>query len=205
MKHIISLITNSNLVNRLVSLWILGIILNLFAWLIAYLLIPDAALKGIFPSSSFINEQSTFWETLTFILAYNILFACGLILIANLTRIGSFPLGYFLVFFHWSMYGIFLGSNSFDISKGNKIPPSFSHLISSVGFLEISAYTFIAAASINIYMYQQKTFLTFKVEKIRTIRQVRLAKYEYAVIALACAMIIIAGFRESLSILFGWD
>jgi len=205
MKLIFSLITNSNLINRLVSLWILGIILNLFAWFFAYVLIPDAALKGIFPSSSFINDQSTFGGTLIFILAYNILFACGLIILANLTRIGSFPLGYFIVFYHWIVYGLFLGSNSFDLTKGNKIFPSFSHLISSVGFLEISAYTFIAAASINIYMYQQKTFWTFKVKKIRMIRQVRLAKYEYAVIALACAMIIIAGFRESLSILFGWN
>jgi len=188
-----------------VSIWVLGIALNLLAWLIAYLLIPEAALKGIFPSAGFISEQSSLWDTLAFILVYNILIACGLILAANLFRIGSLPLGYLIIIFHWSMYGLFLGSNSFDISRSDKIFPSLSHLISSVGFLEISAYSFLAAASINLFIYHQKTLWTFKSTKVREFNQIILTKSEYVIITLAFVMLIAAGFKESLGILFSWS
>jgi hypothetical protein len=81
------------------------------------------------------------------------------------------------------------------------MPPSLAHLIPSVGFIEITAYTFIAAATINLYLYRQRSIWSLKTEKVRSWSEVRLLSCEYVTVATALTMLFLAAFRESLSIL----
>jgi len=109
-------------------------------------------LKDIFTGGTFIPSESDFASTIFPIILYNIVLASGFIIAANLFRVKWFPLGYFPVLFHWFLFGLFLGSNSFGVSKGEKLAPSLFHLFQSTGFMEITAYTLVATGSINVYM-----------------------------------------------------
>jgi hypothetical protein len=200
MENVKNYLVEENLYKRLLSVWIIGIMLNSIAWHIGYNFLPQGILKEIFLSSPLVPVQGEMEKTILSILLYNIVIASGLIFVANLYRIKWFPLGYVPVFFHWALYGLFLGTNSFDLGKIEKISPSFLHLIGSVGFIEISAYTFLAVASINLYLYRQQSFWTLKAEKVRDWSQVRLVQAEYILIAIAYLLIIWAAYKESISI-----
>lgn len=112
-------------------------------------------------------------------------------------------MGYLLVYIHWTGFGLFLGTNSFDIDQGTKIAPSLVHLLNSAGLFEITGFTFIAAATINLYMFKQKTFLQVSAEKVNRWDLKRLKRKEIVSLALGIGLIFLGAYKESLSILFG--
>lgn len=142
-------------------------------------------------------------DTLISIIIFNIIIAGGIVFAANLFRIRWFPLGYLVIFIHWTSYGLFLGTNSFDIDQGTKIAPSLVHLLHSPGFFEITGFTFIAAATINLYIYHQETFFQMNAEKTRQWTLKRLKSEEIVCLFLGIGLIFLGAYKESLSILFG--
>lgn len=188
---------------RLSTLWLIGLLLNLFGWTVGYNLLPEQLFQGIFPGGEFVSTTSGVVDTLISIIIYNIIIAGGIIIAANLFRIRWFPLGYLVICIHWMSYGLFLGTNSFDIDQGAKIAPSLVHLLSSAGFFEISGFTFIAAATINLYMFKQETFLQLSAKKTRRWNLKRLKRNEIVSLVLGIGLIFLGAYKESLSILFG--
>lgn len=203
MIHLKRILTHENLTIRLVVLMVAGILLNMAAWATGYHLLPEQLFRGILPGGNFVPVGGDLLEIMTSILLYNVLIGGGFIALANLFRIRWFPLGYLPVWFHWSMYGFFLGTNSFDVDKGGKIAPSVVHLFGSAGFIEIGAFTIIAAATINLYIYRQETLFQWHSERVRPWKRVQLIGCEYVAITVALVLIVLAAGKESLSILFG--
>lgn len=203
MEKIKKLLIDDRLSVRLGTLWLIGLLLNLFGWTVGYSLLPEQFFQGIFPGGAFVSTSGGTVDTLVSIIIYNLIIAGGLIVVANLFRIRWFPLGYLVICIHWSGYGLFLGTNSFDIDQGAKVAPSLVHLLSSAGFFEISGFTFIAAATINLYMFKQETFLQMTAEKTRQWDLNRLKRNEIVSLALGIGLIFLGAYKESLNILFG--
>jgi len=203
MRNLRHILTDNRLLVRLMPIWIIGILLNLAGWAVGFYFLPEQALRGILPGGNFISVDGEVIDTLVSIIVYNIAIGGGLIAAANLFRIGWFPLGYLPVVFHWTMFGVFLGTNSFDIDQGAKIAPSLLHLVQSPGFLEISGFTLIAVGTINLYLYKQDSLFRMKASKVREWKQVRLKVSEVFLLFTAVGLIFLGAYMESLSILFG--
>lgn len=203
MRNLRHILTDDRLFIRLIPIWIIGILLNLGGWTAGFYFLPEQVLRGILPGGNFISIDSDVIDTLISIIVYNIVIGSGLITIANLFRIGWFPLGYLPVLFHWTMFGVFLGTNSFDIDQGAKIAPSLQHLVQSPGFFEISGFTLIAVGTINLYLYKQESFFRMKATRVREWKQVRLKVSEVILLFAGVGLIFLGAYRESLSILFG--
>lgn len=195
------LLLSERLSKRLFSLWVVGIGLNMAAWTVGFYLLPEGALQGIFPGGELISSDGDLGQTILTILLYNVLIAGGLVLTANLFRVGWLPLGYVPALAHWMLFGLFLGTNSFDMAKEATLVPSLTHLVGRIGFVEISAYTFIAAASINLFLYRQRSWLDTTTEKVRAWHQLRLSRCEMIAIGVGVILIVLGAYRESLSIL----
>lgn len=205
MKQILQSVQNflvsRSLTVRLASLWAIGVLLCLAAWSTGYVLFPEAFFRGLLPAPEFIPSHAPVASTMLSILLYNVILAAGLIVAANLFRVGWFPLGYLPVLAHWTLFGLLLGSNSFQISKGAKVAPSLTRLLTTTGFIEISAYTFIAAASVTLVVFRQESWLSLRTTRVRPWRQVRLPRCEMLTILVAVVLILLGAYRESLSIL----
>jgi hypothetical protein len=70
------------------------------------------------------QEQATLGTPSFVVFAFNLLIVGGFVALANLFRIGDFPLGYFVAVLHRVLFGLFPGSDSFGIPHGGKLPLS---------------------------------------------------------------------------------
>ena len=116
---------------------------------------------------------------------------------ANLFRIDRFPLGYLPVFFHWGMYGLILGTNSFGVVRDRPTVPSINRLVSSTGFLEIGAYTLLASATTGIWLYRQRSWTRWRTERVRDLSDARLTPLEVGASVLAAVLLIYGAAREA--------
>jgi hypothetical protein len=192
---------SGNPTRRLFTLWALGLLLCLAAWNAGFVLVPEGALRGVFPGSSVVPDRASPLATLAPILLYNLLFAAGVIVVANLFRVGSFPLGYLPALGHWVLFGLLLGTNSFGVPGTSRLAPSLGHLVRSSGFIELSAYTFIASATVPLAIYRQESLARFRAARFRAWAEVRLSGCERLTAITGGLLIVLAAYRESLSVL----
>ena len=117
------LVPQGGVVGRFVKLWATGILLFYAAWFAGYFLVPEGFLREIFSRPRLPLEGGGAAAVGGRIILFNGVVASGLIVVANLFRIKEFPLGYLPVLFHWSLFGVFLGSDSFAYSQGGRLFP----------------------------------------------------------------------------------
>lgn len=185
---------------RFVKLWATGILLFYAAWFAGYFLVPEGFLREIFFATRLPLEGGGAAAVGGRIILFNGVVASGLIVVANLFRITEFPLGYLPVLFHWSLFGVFLGSDSFAYSQGGRLFPTVAGIIGRIGFQEITAYTLIAAATTALCLFRQKSWTDWSTVRERSWRELRLARGEWLALALAVALIAYAGLREGAAI-----
>lgn len=137
---------------------LLGLVLVVFlgAWILSYLFLPEGVLLGKTAAQALAGNDlaggSVGLEWLR-ILVLN-LGMMGLYVAINLFRTGgNVPLGYAAVAVNALMFGAIIGTNSFTISQGGKIPPSLG-IFGSSGIYEIAAYVLAAAATVSIAKYR---------------------------------------------------
>jgi hypothetical protein len=137
---------------------LLGVVLVVFlsAWTISYLFLPEGVLLGKTAAQALAGNDlaggSVYLEWLR-IFALN-LGMMGLFVAANLFRAeGNVPMGYIAVAANALMFGAIIGTNSFTLSQGAKIPPSLG-IFGSSGIYEIAAYVLAAAATVSISKYR---------------------------------------------------
>jgi hypothetical protein len=138
--------------------WLLGFVLIIFlvAWTASYSLLPEGILRGKSAAQALAGNDlaggSVYLEWLR-IFAINLGALC-LFVAANLFRSGgNVPLGYVAVTVNALLFGVIIGTNSFTMSQGGKIPPS-AGLFGSSGIYEIAAYALAAAATSSIARYR---------------------------------------------------
>lgn len=144
------LLTSHNLAVRASSLWLTGFTLLYVAWSLSYVSLPEGSVRGTTIAAYVPLTTQEVNSTFIRILTYNLLLAALSIFIANFIRVKGIPLGYLPLFYHWVLYGVFLGTNSFMIPSAAKLLPSLSTLFYGSGIYEITSYTLIAAATYNV-------------------------------------------------------
>lgn len=180
----------------------LGVLFNLIAWTVAFLLLPEGLLRGKTLAGSLpIGETGGMLRTLSEVFLYNLLIAGGLTAVANLFRVGHLSLGYVYAWGSWILYGLFLGTDSFSLPQGAKLSPSLLHLLQGSGFYEIAAYTLIAAATVNLFLFQQKSWLNWHTEKVHEWQDVHLNRREIGMVLAAVLLLLLANLNESYSII----
>ena len=111
-----------------------------------------------------------------------------------------FSLGYFYPLIQISLYGIFLGTDSFTISKGIRIFPSLG-LFAGAGFYEFTAYVLFAASTAKFTLWNQTGWLSGNLEKIKTRHDLRLKKSEVLTLILAIVLLLVAAMIEAIGII----
>ncbi len=122
---------------------------------------------------------------------------CIPVAIGNLVRVKGVPLGYVLAFYHWGMYGVLLGTNSFVIPGPGRFLPSLTTLFYGSGIYEISSYTLISSATFSLHdRYGDSTSYGASVRKHKW-GALRLSKTELVVIAFAILILAISNYYEA--------
>jgi hypothetical protein len=185
---------------RVVTLWLVGAVLFVGAWIASYYLLPEQALSGVAVSPGLVTESPDAWATFAQLVVVNLILGMGSIIFGNHFRIGKVPLGYVAPLFWAVLYGLFLGTNSFDVSAGGKIPPTLAVVWTRSGVLEITAYLILAAATVGLVVWQKPTLLARTSEKVRRVRDVPLNRWEIVLAIFAFVLLGIANWQEAVDI-----
>jgi hypothetical protein len=191
------LTTHENVLVRVASLWLLGAVLFTVAWVGSYLFLPEGMLRGIGFSADLVAESPDAWATFAQIIVLNLLFGIGAIVFANHFRISGIPEGYAVALFYAGLYGLFLGTNSFDVSAGAKIAPALSVLWTRSGALEITSYLVVAAATAGLTVWRKESLFARTSEKVRRVRDVPLGRLEWALLTLGVVLLGVANWQEA--------
>jgi hypothetical protein len=147
---------NDKLLIRFGSFFGVVLVLFLLAWTIGYFFLPEGILLGKSASQALAGSDlagGSVWLEWLRILALN-LAMMAFFVAANLLRAnGNVPLGYVAVAVNAVLFGVIIGTNSFTLSQGAKIPPSLG-ILGSSGIYEIAAYVLAVAATVSISKYR---------------------------------------------------
>lgn len=147
---------NESIFIRAVTLWTTGVAVMATLWALSYRGAPEGFLSDkLIVSALDFNQPSKIYVFVK-ILGYNLVFTCAPIFVANLFRVKWLPLGYLLALYHWGLYGLLLGTNSFYFRLAFRPVPSFEGMFSGAGFYEISSYTIIASSTYSLPLTKVK-------------------------------------------------
>ncbi|HSM58298.1 MAG TPA: hypothetical protein VK879_19245 [Candidatus Sulfomarinibacteraceae bacterium] len=198
------LLTCQQLFRRVLLALGIGLVLNLVAWDVAFLFLPEGLLRGKMLGWNLLPvETSGLLLTYAQILLFNLFLTGGLVLIANLFRVGDLPRGYLYAWGAWALYGLLLGTDSLIMEQGAKQAPSLMGLVRSSGFYEISAYTIMAAATVNLFLFRQPSWLNWRVRKVRERQELALNRREMVGIVVAVFSLLLVNLYAAL-VMAGW-
>jgi len=138
---------------------LLGFVLIAFfaAWIVGYSFLPEGALRGRNVAQVLAGNNlagDSVWLEWLRILAINLAVMFLLVIAPNVIRTArNLPLGYGTVTILAVVFGIAIGTNSFALSLGSKMPPSMM-VFGSSGLYEIIAYVLAATATTSISKYR---------------------------------------------------
>jgi hypothetical protein len=152
-KVIKSFLLHDKLLIRFAAL--LGLVLTVFlsVWTLSFLILPEGVLRGRLVGQALTGQDlagGSVWLEWLQIFTINLVVMLLLVVAPNLFRTEiRYPLGYITVTLLVIVNAITLGTNSFSLSLGEKIPPSMI-IFGSSGLYEIIAFVLAAAATISI-------------------------------------------------------
>jgi hypothetical protein len=185
---------------RFGSMWLLGLAILFFTWFLSFRSLPESILKGSSAVYYVPVKAQDVDGTFMRIFLWNICVGCIPVAIGSLARVKGVPLGYFLAFYHWGMYGILLGTNSFVIPGFGKILPSLTTLFSGSGIYEITAYTLISASTFALYYRVGNASVTPDSSAHGKTFLLKLSKAELALIVLAIVVLAVSNYYEAWNI-----
>ena len=193
-------IRNENLWIRLGSMWTVGFAILFLTWVLSFRSLPEAAIRG--SSGAYYIPVKAQDTTTTFvrIFLWNVCVGCIPVALGSLVRVKGIPLGYLLTFYHWSIYGVLLGTNSFVIPGAGKFIPSLTTLFHGSGIYEITAYTLISSATFALYNRIGNSSGNLDSARKQETFALKLSKTELATIAFAILILAVANYYEAWSI-----
>jgi len=195
MSTVKKMLTHMNVFVRAISLWILCFTFLIVTWFAAYYFLPYEVLKGVFPSS-YLPLGNGFLSAFFAIFLFNLVIGCGITVAANLISAKSIPLGYLYPLVQVSLFGIFLGTNSFVISHGGRLFPGLT-LVTGAGFYELTAYILVAVATAKLTLWNQTALLGGSLERIRKMQEIKLARAELFVLVFGVLLLLVAAVIEA--------
>ena len=185
---------------RFAGLWAVGAVAFTGAWTVGYLLLPPGLLRGVFPVATAPLGADGLVGTLLRVVGYNLVVAGGLIVLGNTVRVRETPVGFVIPLAHAALFGLFLGTDSFAVAQGAPVAPSLATALSSPGTYEITSYVALAAATARLTLIVQPRWLTLRAERVGSWRELSLAASEWALLAGAVGLLVLANVVEAVSI-----
>lgn len=144
------LLRHDSVIIRFVSLLAIGCALFVLAWLVGYTLLPEGALhagaQAHMARGALTSPSQAVWDEWLKILRANLIPILIIILGSMLIKINGFSLGYLVALYNTTLYGLFVGTNSFAIPYAERMAPSLGILRRS-GPYEMTALILLAAAA----------------------------------------------------------
>ena len=198
----LDLLTYPNVLIRVLSNWLIGLVIFFGVWVISYEGLPPDSLH--FASSNPILTaagEAVLPETLR-IFVWNLCVAGGLVVLSSLFIIGKLPAGYLIPWITCALYGAMLGTNSFAFpDPAGPSAPHLTVLLTRAGWREISAYLIMASVLANVYQWRQPSWWSVQVQRVRAWREVRLSSAERMCLVMAVGLLGWAAYVEAWQII----
>jgi hypothetical protein len=188
-------LTHENVMIRAVTLWFTCFALLAVTSFVSYYFLPYSILRGVFPSAN-LPLGNDFLSAFLTIFLFNLVVGCGLTVALNLLSAKSIPLGYFYPLIQISLYGVFLGTDSFAISHGSRLFPSIT-LVNGAGFYEFTAYVLVATATARLVLWNQTGWLGGSLIKIKERKELKLSRSELFTVTLGVLLLLVAAAIEA--------
>jgi hypothetical protein len=160
---------HQNLLVRFASLSGLGVFLHLLGWIAGYYLLPEGFLRSsanaMMTQRGLDSTSTSAFEEWLKIARANILPALFIVAGSLLIRINRLTFGYIVALYNVTLYGIFIGTNSFAIPYTERLAPSFSILQRS-GPYEMAGLILLAAATCSWSFFEIKHFFRSNPEPV---------------------------------------
>lgn len=163
------------------------------AWWVGYAWLPETALRGRTGAALLPLERLPAGPRMLAVLGWNGLVAASFVAGANLIRVRRLPLGFVPPLAYWTLYGLLLGTGSFAGGPDGRLAPSLALVLGRAGFLELTAYLLVAAATAGWARWQQDGWLA---GPLRPLAPPPLRATERALLVLAGALLVAAALRE---------
>ncbi|NTW96925.1 MAG: hypothetical protein HGB28_00025 [Oscillochloris sp.] len=148
---------HDRLLVRFGTLFGMVMIVLLGTWSLSYLFLPEGILRGRTAAQVFAGNDlagGSVWLEWLRLLAINLGIMLLVMIAPNILRTaGDYPLGYSTVTLVAAIFGVTIGTNSFALELGGKLPPTLA-IFGSSGLYEIAAYVLAATATISITKYR---------------------------------------------------
>lgn len=198
-------ITDYDVLKRIGSMYVIYFLLLYSVILLSYFILPDGMLKGMNPLVKALNLSPDLLTAAMQIFLYNMIFIiiiliCGLLAEELPICRGSYlPLSYSVLLIQVIIYGIIIGTWSFEMVSGTK-PGLYGILtrpFTGAGLLEFSAYILMACVSFSItkWFSNRKTIV-----KSRPWSKIRLNAVEWAIFALSFIILFLGALCEAYNI-----
>jgi hypothetical protein len=133
------------------------VIVLLGSWALSYLFLPEGILRGRTAAQVLAGDDlagGSVWLEWLRLFAINLGIMLLVMVAPNLLRTeGDYPLGYCTVTLVAAVFGVTIGTNSFALALGGKLPPTLA-VFGSSGLYEIAAYVLATTATISIAKYR---------------------------------------------------
>jgi hypothetical protein len=191
-----SLLLHDNLLIRFPALLLADAVVLVAAWTLGYLFLPEGFLTGRTGAAVLagggLAGGSVVLEAAR-LLAINLAAVAFAVIAPNLIRQGGYPLGYGTLATLTAVFGVTIGTNSFAVSLGGKVPPSLE-VFGSSGLYEIAAYALAAAATVSLVRWQ---VVGSKAERVPMVTDGRLIGQRNVGVAVALAILVLACMFEA--------
>lgn len=193
-------VNHENVLVRFVSLWLVLVTLFTATWYISFHFLPEGLLRSTNTATLLPEYAGSVWLEFATIFAIN-LTTCAIIAATNTFRSVRTPAGYVVVAIIWLQGAVVWGTNSLAIEAG-RLAPSLSVLLGRSGLFELTAYVAVAVATRELLIWHQQSGPRWReeFERIRSPRDWRLSRREWAVLIAALALLAAANYREAVMI-----
>lgn len=183
-------------------LWLYGLysLLNLFSFLLGYHFLPEGFMRGSPYSAigSFVASASSFWSEFSLTLLFNLGTVIVVCILTNLQQFRRVPIGYIVPVVLGIVSGLVSGTNSFaasDLKQFNALDGMALGM--GIGGIEMLAYVLVISATANIGLYNYDSLKQWQGEKLKNLRDVKLSMSETFCLGLGISMIVFAAYRET--------
>jgi len=198
-------LVHDRLLIRFAALLGIDVVIFVSVWALSYLFLPEGILRGRFPgqilAGNDLAADSILVEWLR-IFAINLGVMLLVVIAPNVFRTEhDYPLGYKTVVIGPIIFAVILGTDSFTLSQGGKMPPSLAVLERS-GPYEIAAYILAATATYSIAKYRLKgRWPKYTSEAIVSNHIFRLTREQWIGLVLAIAILLVSNAWEAYRIM----
>ena len=188
------------------AMWLYGLhtVLNNGTYLLGFYFLPQGFMRsspqvGV---GGMVAQANSFWSQLVFTLLFNLGVMVAIIVLCNLNRVRTVPVGYLIPIVLGITGGLISGTNSFaasDLTRYNAWEGLALGL--SIGGLEMMAYVLVVAATANLTVYQYRSWWRWSGEwqatQVRRFRDLRLTRSEAVTLGIAVLLFLIAAIKET--------